>query len=58
MAELRIWYVKVPPSLDEALERLRRTSGYATKAEVLRDLVRRECERRGIKLVVETAREV
>ena len=55
--DTRIWYVKVPPWLDEALEQLVVGLGYSTKSELIRELVRRECERRGMELKV-AAREV
>lgn len=48
--EERVWYIRVAPWLDEALERIMRNLGYTTKSEFIRELVRRELERRGIEL--------
>jgi Arc/MetJ-type ribon-helix-helix transcriptional regulator len=45
--ETTYWNVPVPKALDEALEQAIRQNWHRTKAEFIRELVRRELEKRG-----------
>ncbi|MEM2868040.1 MAG: ribbon-helix-helix protein, CopG family, partial [Candidatus Bathyarchaeia archaeon] len=44
------WNIPVPKSLDEALEEAIKRDWHITKAEFIREVVRRELERLGIRL--------
>lgn len=48
------WNLHVPRMLDLALEKAVRTDSHVSKSELIRDLVRREVEKRGF---LETVRE-
>ena len=48
-SQITYWNVPVPKALDKALEEAIQRDWHRTKAEFIRELVRRELERRGYK---------
>ena len=46
--KIAVWNLQVPKSLDEAVELAVKRDWHQTKAEFIREAVRKELERRGI----------
>ena len=46
--KVAVWNLQVPKSLDEAVELAVKRDWHKTKAEFIREAVRRELERRGL----------
>jgi len=46
--KIAIWNLQVPKSLDEAVELAVKSGWHKTKAEFIREAVRRELERKGL----------
>jgi len=55
----KVWFIYVTDSLDNAVERAVRTRGFFSKSDFIRECVRRELDRLGIRIheVVENVAE-